>query len=67
MSERLRIVAAQHEVDPMDLQYALKALKAKDENKKIEALTYSDLVREKSNRVWDVAENIHEAIENVGK
>lgn len=51
----------------MDLQYALKTLQAKDDNKNIEAATYSDLVREKSKRIWEVAENIHEEIKNLDK
>ena len=63
--KKIRLDAKRHKVDEMDLDYAVKSLICKEENRTIEAATYSDLVKEKSQHIWDVAEGTREAIREI--
>ena len=60
--KKIRLDAKRHKVDEMDLDYAVKSLICKEENRMIEAATYSDLVKEKSHHIWEVAKGTREAI-----
>lgn len=63
--KKIRLDAKRHKVDEMDLDYAVKSLICKEENRMIEAATYSDLVKEKSHHIWEVAEETREAIREI--
>lgn len=68
--ERRRIIrkmANDNKVDDMDLDYAVKALFAHEDNKKIEAATYEDLVKEKTNYIWKIAQEAQQEIKLLGK
>lgn len=60
--KKIRLDAKRHKVDEMDLDYAVKSLICKEEKRMIEAATYSDLVKEKSQHIWEVAKETREAI-----
>lgn len=59
--------ANRYKVDEMDLDYAVKALICEEENRNIEAATYSDLVKEKSEHIWDVAQETKKSIQELQK
>lgn len=65
--KKIRLDAKRHKVDEMDLDYAVKTLIAKEESRMIEAATYSDLVKEKTEHIWEVAKETREAIEDLRK
>ena len=60
--KKIRLDAKRHKVDEMDLDYAVKSLICREENRMIEAATYSYLVKEKSQHIWEVAKGTREAI-----
>lgn len=55
---KLKQTARNNDLDPTDLDYAVKVLNCKKDRRLLEATLYEELIKVETNKLWSTAENI---------